>query len=278
MERQLMQTLKDKVKREKHELLRVKENTTRATKKIMKKLISQHSVLTSLLSSAQVQDASSCHEPTLNGLHDTSRNHEDQEVVSGKKKKQNIKQNCFDPLKFVNEKFNKHKCSQFLKGSNFPKSTLNELGDTPSTKQQHVQHQQNIIAMDEKLKKQKDVPVFKESKLDKTTLNVLGNAPSSKEPQPKKKDITHYLMSNHQIKVGTRVNIFCHEIPKKIVGHEIIIGIICSEGEKAMHVKIYVEKISTPNAKLLMPYECAKTIGKVVHKCIDWELDNIIEM
>ncbi|PIN24528.1 hypothetical protein CDL12_02748 [Handroanthus impetiginosus] len=259
MERQLMQTLKDKVMRGKHELLRVKENTMNC--------LGQYSVLTSLLSSAQVQDARSCHEPTLNGLDGASRNDEDQE--------QNIEQNCFDPLKVVNEKFNKHKCLQFLKGSNFPKSTLNELGDTPSTKQRH--------AMNEKLKKQKDALVFKESKLDKTTLNVSGNAPSSKEPQvdgnqPKKKDITHHLMSNYQIKVGSQVNIFCHEIPKKIVGHGIVIGIICSEGEKAMHVKIYVEKILTPNATLLMPYKCAKTSGEVVHKCIDWELDNTMEM
>ncbi|PIN22322.1 hypothetical protein CDL12_04967 [Handroanthus impetiginosus] len=273
MKRQLMQALNDELMKEKDELLSVKENTTRATQK-MEKLISQNPVLTSLLNSAQVQDASSCHEPSLNGLDGASRNDEDHE--------QNIEQNCFDPLKVVNEKFNKHKCLQFLKGSNFPKLTLNELGDTPSTKHHHVQHQQN--AMNDKLKKQKDVVVFKASKLDKPTLNVSANVQSSKETQidgnqPKKKDITHYLMSNHQIKVGTRVNIFCHEIPKKIVGHGIVVGIICSEeGEKPTHVKVYVEKILTPNAKLLMPYEGAKTIGEVVHKCIDWELANIMEM
>ncbi|PIN06453.1 hypothetical protein CDL12_20994 [Handroanthus impetiginosus] len=283
IERQLMQTLKDELMREKDGLLKVKENTTRVTNK-MKKFIIRYLALASLLNSSQVrliyynlyiQDASSCHEPALNGLDGASRNEEDQEVVSGKKKKQNIEQNYLDPIKVVNENFNKHKCLQFLKRSNLPKPTLNELGDAPSNQQQHIQHQQN--AMNEKLKKQKDVLFFKASKLDKPTLNVSGNAPSFKEPQ--KKDITHYLMSNHQIKAGTRVNIFCHKIPKKIVGHGIVVGIICSEeGEKPTHVKVYVEEILTPNAKLLMPYEGAKTIGKVVHKCIDWELANIMEM
>ncbi|KAG8363719.1 hypothetical protein BUALT_Bualt19G0051600 [Buddleja alternifolia] len=43
-------------------------------------------------------------------------------------------------------------------------------------------------------------------------------------------------------------------------------------------VKVYVEKAMIPNEKLRRPHEGARTIGKVVHKCIYWEFVDVMEI
>ncbi|EYU29442.1 hypothetical protein MIMGU_mgv11b015324mg, partial [Erythranthe guttata] len=77
------------------------------------------------------------------------------------------------------------------------------------------------------------------------------------------------------IKIGTRVHLFCHGIPKKVVAEGVVVDIIDDEdGIGHSFVNVYIAKIVEPNEKLLKPYSGAKTIGEVVHKCIEWEYAN----
>ncbi|KAG8389916.1 hypothetical protein BUALT_Bualt01G0028700 [Buddleja alternifolia] len=89
----------------------------------------------------------------------------------------------------------------------------------------------------------------------------------------KQKTVQDY--HDNSIKIGTRVHLFCHRIPKSIVAQGVVVDLIGGE-KKDGHafVKVYVEKALIPNEKLLRPQEGARTIGEAIH----WEFVDVMEI
>ncbi|KAG8362695.1 hypothetical protein BUALT_BualtUnG0049900 [Buddleja alternifolia] len=84
---------------------------------------------------------------------------------------------------------------------------------------------------------------------------------------------------SHEEQIGTRVHLFCHRIPKSIVAQGVVVDLIGGEKkDRHVFVKVYVEKTLIPNEKLLRPYEGARTIGEAIHKCINWEFVDVMEI
>ncbi|KAL7087082.1 hypothetical protein ACP275_13G043700 [Erythranthe tilingii] len=50
------------------------------------------------------------------------------------------------------------------------------------------------------------------------------------------------------------------------------------EGVEDSLVQVYIAKILIPNEKLLKSCVGGKTIGEVLHKCIEWEYMNVMEI
>ncbi|KAG8363951.1 hypothetical protein BUALT_Bualt19G0075700 [Buddleja alternifolia] len=77
-------------------------------------------------------------------------------------------------------------------------------------------------------------------------------------------------------RIGTRVHLFCHGIPKNIVGQGLVVSMVDDE-RKDDHAfgKVYVEKALIPSEKLRRPHESARVIREAVHKCIYWEFVDV---
>ncbi|KAG8380792.1 hypothetical protein BUALT_Bualt06G0053100 [Buddleja alternifolia] len=90
----------------------------------------------------------------------------------------------------------------------------------------------------------------------------------------KQKTVQDYYVNS--IKIGTRVHLFCHGIPKHIVGQGLVVSMDDDE-RKDDHafVKVYVEKALIPSEKLRKPHEGARVIGEAVHKYIYWEFVDV---
>ncbi|KAG8387082.1 hypothetical protein BUALT_Bualt03G0216300 [Buddleja alternifolia] len=94
--------------------------------------------------------------------------------------------------------------------------------------------------------------------------NGLTNSPNPTSPEEqmqivggkskKQKTMQDYYVNS--IKIGTRVHLFCHGIPKNIVGQGVVVDMV-NEEKKDQHVfvKVYVEKAMIPNEKLRRSHE-----------------------
>ncbi|KAG8386934.1 hypothetical protein BUALT_Bualt03G0200400 [Buddleja alternifolia] len=116
-------------------------------------------------------------------------------------------------------------------------------------------------------------------------INGFTSSPNPPSPEEqivggktkKQKIVQDYYVNS--IKIGTRVHLFCHGIPKNIVGQGLVVSVVDDE-RKDDHafVKVYVEKALIPSEKLRRPHESARVIGEAVHKCIYWEFVDVMEI
>ncbi|KAG8372705.1 hypothetical protein BUALT_Bualt12G0094500 [Buddleja alternifolia] len=110
------------------------------------------------------------------------------------------------------------------------------------------------------------------------TINGFTSSPNPPSPEEqivgrksnKQKTVQDYYVNS--IKIGTRVHLFCHGIPKNIVGQGLVVSMDDDEKkDDHAYVKVYVEKALIPCEKLRRPHEGARVIGEAVHKCIYWD-------
>ncbi|KAG8377172.1 hypothetical protein BUALT_Bualt08G0000400 [Buddleja alternifolia] len=153
-------------------------------------------------------------------------------------------------------------------------------------KNEMIEEREKMEQMKDEFSSEKELLLIEKEKMSNLTKKLemlLSQFPASSHmshsgqnncgKSKKQKTVQDYY--DNSIKIGTRVHLFCHRIPKSIVAQGVVVDLIGGEKkDRHVFVKVYIEKALIPNEKLLRPYEGARTIGEAIHKCINWEFDD----